>query len=197
MTSNLLVSLNLLTFYFVSAQRFVKITSCSASKEQPGFECAFAHDGVSKDTGKGWAMSGVLPSWAAFNLEREVFLDKVKILTGVKRNNHMMTSFVVEVDIDGVWTKLENMKVVEDPESVISDGRITLSKKLQEITLEFTLIGLTSSLRLTAHQADLGGRRNLVVTEVILESKIHNVDIIIQDTLKGHCAPYSGFSIQI
>ena len=116
-------------------------------------------------------MSGVLPSWAVFSLEKEVILDRIRFLSGIDRNDHMMTSFMVEVDIKGVWNKLENLAIEEDPAAIIADGRITLSQNLHDIELQFAKTALTASVRLTVYEADSGAGTNIVLTEVILPSK--------------------------
>ena len=166
----MLFSILLLVSLQLTSGRNVEIISCSASNQQSGFPCSSAHDGILTDT-IGWAMSGVLPSWAVFSLEKEVILDRIRFLSGIDRNDHMMTSFMVEVDIKGVWNKLENLAIVEDPAAIIADGRITLSQNLHDIELQFALTALTASVRLTVYEADSGARTNMVLTEVIVPSK--------------------------
>ena len=116
-------------------------------------------------------MNSVLPSWAVFSLEKEVMLDRIRFLSGIGRNGYMMTSFMLEVYIKGVWNKLENLTIVEDSTAFISDGRITLSQNLHDIELQFALTALTASVRLTVYEADSGARTNMVLTEVIVPSK--------------------------
>ena len=168
---NMLFSILLLVSLQLTSGRNVEIISCSASIQQSGFPCSSAHDGIWTDT-IGWAMSGVLPSWAVFSLEKEVIvLDRIRFLSDIDRNDHMMTSFMVEVDIKGVWNKLENLAIVEDPAAIIADGRITLSQNLHDIELQFAKTALTASVRLTVYEADSGAINNMVVTEIIVPSK--------------------------
>ena len=104
----MLFSILLLHSLYLTSGKIVEITSCSASEQQSGYSCASAHDGIWTDT-KGWAMNSVLPSWAVFSLEKEVMLDRIRFISGIGRNDFMMTSFMVEVDIKGVWNKLKNL----------------------------------------------------------------------------------------
>ena len=76
-----------------------------------------------------------------------------------------------EVDIDGVWNKLENIDVLQDDSAVVNDGRITLSQNRHSILIKFKRVGLTASIRLTVYQADMGASNNMVITEVIVRSK--------------------------
>ena len=80
---------------FTSTARCIKIKRSSASQNQGGYHCSNAHDDVIT-TSVGWAMNQILPSWAVFNLDKQVFLHKLRFFSGITRNDHMMTEFTVD-----------------------------------------------------------------------------------------------------
>lgn len=81
----------------------VKITGCSASIEQDHFPCSESIDGdyvlglVTADNG--WAFNGVLPSNVEYTLDRPYLLTQIRILSGMGRANHMITNFLIEVNV--------------------------------------------------------------------------------------------------
>lgn len=50
-------------------------------------------------------------------------------------------------------------------------GKVSLSAKIRDYTLNFPTTSLTRRLRLTVFQADLGTRTNFVLTEVIVSGE--------------------------
>ena len=44
----------------------------------------------------GWAFNGVLPSNVEYTLETPYLLTQMRILTGMERTNHIITSFIIE-----------------------------------------------------------------------------------------------------
>ena len=80
-----------------------KITGCSASTNQGSYHCSESIDGdyvlgwVKADNG--WAFNGVLPSNVEYTLETPYLLTKMRILTGMERTNHIITSFIIEASV--------------------------------------------------------------------------------------------------
>ena len=69
---------------------------------------------------------------------------------------------------------IQGATVYEDEEATqADDGRIQLSKLIQDFIVHFPTTDLTKYLRLTAYQADLGGHTNFVLTEVIITGNKH------------------------
>ena len=169
---SVMLSPSLLPFSFLlikitSASQTVKINGCSASINQEGYHCSLAYDGET-ETSKGWAMDAILPAWAIFTFEKKMTLKKIRLLSGMHRNNHRVTQFMLETKTDGVWTKVSGASVKEDTSATVDDGMISLTQNPQDITVMFDQTDLTDALRLTVAQADLGAINNMVITEVIV-----------------------------
>lgn len=152
----------------------VKIVSCSASYNQNGYHCSTSIDGIYQNTGGGWAIDSKIPQQVTYTLEYPVYLDKVRIVSGVNRNDHHVTGVNLQYTADdGTVTTILDATVNEDVGATQNSetGDIILSKTLKDYTIVFPLTAKTKKLTLKALQSDLGVRNNFVLTEVIVSGE--------------------------
>ena len=78
----------------------VKLMACSASANQGSYHCSESMDGVSSgDAGNGWAICTnvcQLPQNVVYDLEWPVYLDHIRIVSAVNRNDHYVTTIKLE-----------------------------------------------------------------------------------------------------
>ena len=85
----------------------MRILSCTASYNQPDYHCAESMDGYyTGDSSNGWAVAGAgFPQNVVYELEELVYLDHVRIITAVNRNNHFLTAISLEEEfLDTLFT---------------------------------------------------------------------------------------------
>lgn len=91
-----LVKINLVTGGFNK----VKLMACTASANQGDYHCSESMDGVSSgDAANGWAICTnvcQLPQNVVYDLEYPVYLDHVRIVTAINRDNHYVTTIKLE-----------------------------------------------------------------------------------------------------
>ena len=97
-------------------------------------------------------------SWAIFNLIEERNMNSLVLITGGSDNDlkNEFGHFKVTLKKKVNWISLSalQVKVIEDPSAQIaSDGSIILSKKIKDITLQFTKVINVESIRLDLPQA--------------------------------------------
>merc|ERR1712073_52962 len=104
-----------------------KISSCTASTNQGGYNCSEAFDGVTENGDNGWAYGGGGGHWAIFELETETTINEISLLSGQKRGDHRLISFQLTIKVNNEWFSPTKLSVREDSNAIInSDGKITL-----------------------------------------------------------------------
>ena len=106
---------------------------CSASVNQPYYNCLEAIDGITNVVDNGWAYNRVSPAWAIFDLTEKREMNTLVIMNGQKWNGHnRLIVFRVTLKVDGEWINLTGLKVQEDPSAEIGgDGTVTLVSGIQ------------------------------------------------------------------
>ena len=118
-----------------------------------------------------WAWSSHVPAWAEFRFGTDQSLAELTIISGVKRENHHITSFKVTVKRDGSWVDLENVGVKDVSGAVIGiGGNITLSQGQERLDLTFDQVHQVSAVKLTVFDTDFVSN-NGVVTELLVPCK--------------------------
>ena len=74
------------------------ITSCTASTFHLSFTCEQVFDGILTGTDNGWANGAIIPSSITFSWDQSETIEKIEILSGIGRSNHMITNFEVTPD---------------------------------------------------------------------------------------------------
>ena len=141
---------------------------CSASVNQPYYNCLEAIDGITNVVDNGWAYNRVSPAWAIFDLTEKREMNTLVIMNGQKWNGHnRLIVFRVTLKVDGEWINLTGLKVQEDPSAEIGgDGTITLASGIEVLQLEFNTVSYVQSIRLDVTKTD-NLNNNVVVNEII------------------------------
>ena len=140
---------------------------CSASVNQPGYNCLQAIDGITNVL-NGWAYNGgVGGGWAIFELTEKRAMNTLVIFNGQVHGTFRLIIFRVFLKVSGLWINLTGAKVLEDPSAQIGeDGTVTLTTGIEVLHLVFNTVSNVQSIRLDVTKTD-GAYNNVVLNEII------------------------------
>ena len=141
-----------------------KITSCSASNNQGGYNCNSAYDGVLTGT-KGWAYSAQIPAWAIFNLEAQHTVAGLDLLSGVQRENHRLKKFKMTLKSNGNFIEPSNIKVTNAAGASISGATIEMQNCQDLLKVTFDPVAKVTAVRIDVYSTD-ASNNNVVLTEI-------------------------------
>jgi hypothetical protein len=70
-----------------------KITTCKATYNQHGYHCTESFDGKSDSNSNGWAFWGLAPVDAVWTFDADTEVNRMDILSGIKRIDHRVNNF--------------------------------------------------------------------------------------------------------
>ena len=143
-------------------------SGCSASVNQPGYNCLEAIDRITNVYYNGWAYNGGAGGgWAIFELTEKRTMNTLVIFNGQVHGTFRLIVFRVSLKVSGLWINLTGVKVLEDPSAQIGeDGTVTLASGIRELQLEFNTVSNVQSIRLDVTKTD-AHNNNVVVNEII------------------------------
>ena len=146
---------------------FADFVSCTASRNQGGYSCEEAFDGIVQTAGNGWAYNGQSPAWAIFELSEETRITSMRLISGIDRNEHRLITFKISMKVNDKWVVPGDLRVIEDSKALIeNDGTITLSTGIYVNSLSFNPISNVKSVKIDVTKTD-ASNNNLVLTEII------------------------------
>ena len=152
-----------------------KITRCSASNNQGGYNCNSAYDGVLTSTG-GWAYSAQIPAWAIFNLgwylDFQHTVAGLDLLSGVQRGNHRLKKFKITLKSSDNFIEPSNMKVPNAAGASISGATIEMQNCQDLLQVTFDPVAKVTAVRIDVYSTD-ASNNNVVLTEItVLEGSL-------------------------
>lgn len=142
-----------------------KITSCSASNNQGGYNCNSAYDGVLTGT-QGWAYSAQIPAWAIFNLEAQHTVAGLDLLSGVERGDHRLKKFKITLKSSGNFIESSNMKVPNAAGASISGATIEMQNYQDLLKVTFDPVAGVTAVRIDVYSTDASNNNGLFVDRV-------------------------------
>ena len=142
------------------------IIGCTASKNQLGYFCNEAFDGITNDDSNGWAIASEFPAWAIFELAQKTNINSLTLINGGHTyNNNRLITFKVTFLVEDKWVIPASLDVKEASDAFIdSDGTITLKSGLPVLSLNFNLVSSVKSIKIDVTKTDSD---NLVLQEII------------------------------